>query len=125
LSGHAAPRGAVDHLHALRGSRAVNGCRPAQRRQLRAPALAGAAVVPAVLRWVELGRTRLVDQRRMAGVSVVRPVGAGDLPGGPCDEGPWPAVAGVRCVASTDAAPAHDRAVLHTVVFAFAGPHSI
>ncbi len=37
--------------------------------QLRPPALLGATVVPAVLRRIQLGRTGLVDQRRMAGAT--------------------------------------------------------
>ncbi len=48
--------------------------------QLRASDPAGPAVVPAVLRRFELGRARVVDQRRVAGLSVVWPAGAGDLP---------------------------------------------
>ena len=115
----------VDHLHVVRRSRAVEGRRPAQRRQLCPPGRAGATLVPAVLRRVELGRTRLVDQRRMAGVSVVRGVGAGDFPDRPGDEGKGPAVAGNRGLAAARAAAAGDRPFLHAVELASANHHAV
>ena len=72
----------------------------AHRDQLRPPAAAGAAVVPAVLRRVQLGRPGLVDQRGMAGLPAVRPAGAGDFPDGTGDPGARPDAAGLRGVAA-------------------------
>ena len=60
---------------------------------------AGAAVVPAVLRRVELGRSRMVDQRGVAGVPAVRRSGAGHLPDRAATRARGPDLAGGRRVA--------------------------
>ena len=90
LSRHDAPGRGVDHLHAQRRPRSVGGRQSAHRDELGPAGFPGPAVVPALLRRIELGRTGLVDQRGVAGLPAVRGTGAGHLPDSTRDEGPGP-----------------------------------
>src|SRR6202140_496721 len=100
LPGHAAPGRPVGDFHAARWSRAVAGREPTHRDQLRAPAPARAAMVPAVLRRVELGRAGLVDQRGVVGLPDVRTARGRHLPDRPCDKGANPDGAGADLLAA-------------------------
>ena len=120
LPRHHAHRRTVDHLHAARRHHAVPGRREAHGHQLRPAAVHGPAVVRAVLRRHQLGRTGLVDQCRVAGLPGVRPDDPGDLPDGDGVAGADPAAAGIHRLAAADHPAAGQRALLHAVELAAA-----
>ena len=125
VPGHHASGRAVGDLHPERGPRADGGHRRIQRGQLRPPAVPGAAVVPAVLRRLQLGRPGLVDQRGMAGLPVVRSARGGHLPDGAGHPGAQPDAAGLRRVAAAGAAVVDQRALLHPVELVAADPAAV